>query len=31
MEEGQHTLRLVSSYAANQTDGYPATFVLGKG
>ena len=32
MEEGEQlTLRLVSSYAANQTDGYPAAFRLGEG
>jgi HAMP domain-containing protein len=32
MEEGEQlSLRLVSSYAANQTDGYPAAFRLGEG
>ena len=32
MEEGeQQNLRLVSSYAASQTDGYPAAFRLGEG
>ncbi|HJS44951.1 MAG TPA: HAMP domain-containing protein [Rhizomicrobium sp.] len=32
MEEGeQQSLRLVSSYAAHQTDGYPAAFMLGEG